>query len=159
MGALVEAEFARLKTVYSSTDNLRIDDLVELMAGILRIEEAANAKLTTINVAGPATLSAGDITGANHFVELVNTNAAPGSLTTRTAALMIADHGSALLTVLYRMRISNSGAGTLTLVAGASVTLTGTMTVATATFRDFLVTMNGVAATVTIQAIGQGTYS
>jgi hypothetical protein len=33
------------------------------------------------------------------------------------------------------------------------------MTVATATFRDFLVTLNGAAATVTIQAIGQGTYS
>lgn len=120
---------------------------------------AGVAKLTAINVAGPATLSVGDITGAS-IVSLVSTNAAPGALTVRTAAQMLADTPGAIVGTGYRLRITNTGAGTLTLTAdgGATVTLTGTMTVPTNTFRDFIVTFN-TSTTATIRSDGTGTYS
>jgi predicted RecA/RadA family phage recombinase len=115
------------------------------------------AKLTSINVAGPATFSAGDITGAA-YVNLTSTNAAPGTLTTRTAALMYADIPGASVGFTYRLRITNTGAGTLTVAAGANVTLSGTMTVLTNTTRDFNVTFTD-ATHCTITTDGTGTYS
>jgi predicted RecA/RadA family phage recombinase len=116
------------------------------------------ARFTSINVAGPATFSIGDITGAAN-VSLTSTNAAPGTLTTRTATQMFADMPGAAVNMSYRLRITNTGAGTLTLAAGTGVTLgTGTYTVPTNTFRDFVVTFNS-ATTLTIQTDGTGTYS
>jgi hypothetical protein len=116
-----------------------------------------SAQFSTINVAGPATLSVGNITGAQQ-VSLTSTNAAPGTLTTRTATQMFADVPNAVAGLAYRLRITNSGAGTLTLGAGTGVTLTGTMTVPTNTFRDFIVTFTSSSALV-IQADGTGTMS
>ena len=114
----------------------------------------------TINVAGPATFSAGDITGGS-FVTLISSNAAPGTLTTRTALQMYGDDPTASPGGGYILRVCNSGAGTLTLAGGSNVTVTGTATVATATFRDFAVAYAGTpgAPTVTITNIGLGTYS
>lgn len=114
-----------------------------------------SSKLTLLNVAGPATLSAGDITGANDVV-LKSSNAAPGTQTTRTATQMSGDHGGSLAP--YRLRITNIGAGTFTLAAGSGVTLTGTMTIATNTWRDFVVTFASASA-LTIESVGVGTYS
>lgn len=159
MATAIEAEITRLRDLYATAQSLPPDDMLELVASLLRLAEAGTTKFTSINVAGPATLSAGDITGTIAFVQLTSTNAAPGTLTTRTAALMIADQGIGLLTVRYNLRITNTGAGTLTLAAGTGVTLTGTMTVPVNTTRDFIVTLNGVAVTATIQAIGTGTFS
>jgi predicted RecA/RadA family phage recombinase len=115
------------------------------------------ARFTSINVAGPATFSIGDITGAA-YVSLTSTNAAPGTLTTRTATQMFADMPGAAVNLSYRLRITNTGAGTLTVAAGTGVTLTGTMTVPANTTRDFVVTFNSVT-TLTIQTDGTGTYS
>lgn len=115
------------------------------------------SKFTSINVT-MGTMSAGWITGAD-YVSLMSTNATPGTQTTRTAAQLIADHGTGILQAVYTLRITNTAAGTFTLGAGANVTSTGTMTIAGSTWRDFIVTLNGSAGTATIQSIGTGTYS
>ena len=114
------------------------------------------SKLTEINVT-VGTLAAGDITGAA-YVSLVSINATPGTQTTRTATQMFADQAIYPVGSSYTLRITNTGAGTLTLGAGAGVTLTGTMTVPVNTTRDFIVTFNS-ATTLTIRAIGTGTFS
>lgn len=134
----------------SSFGNLLLPakDLIEIIAGIGRELESNSAKLTVLN-ATVGTLAAGAITGAGKVV-LKSTNATPGTQTTRTAALMIADVGIGKRVVNYMLRITNTGANTFTLGAGDSVTLTGTMTILTNTFRDF---------TVTITSIGVVTYS
>lgn len=118
----------------------------------------APAKFTSLNVAGPATLAAGVITGAA-VVTVLSTNAAPGSLTTRTATQMFADTGNVQPGDSYILKICNSGAGTLTLVAGSGVTLgSGTYTVPTATCRDFVVTYT-TAIALSIQTTGVGTWT
>lgn len=158
MGTVVEAEVTRLRGLYTTAQSLPPDDLLELVASVLRLDEANTTKLTEINVT-VGTLAAGNITGASVFVQLVSINATPGTQTTRTAALMIADQGIGLYTVSYQLRITNTGAGTFTLAAGTGVTLTGTMTVPVNTWRDFIVTLNGAAVTATIRAIGTGTFT
>ena len=115
------------------------------------------AKFTSINVT-TGTLAAGNITGAK-FTALMSTNAVPGNQATRTAAQMIADHIPDGLPDTYMLRITNTGAGTFTLTAGTNVTLTGTMTVLLNTWRDFVVTLDPYAVTVTIQSTGIGTYT
>jgi hypothetical protein len=114
-------------------------------------------KFTTTALAGPQTMIAGLITGAND-ITLTSTNAAPGTFTTRTAAQMITD-GNLSVGQTYKLRIVDIGAGTFTLAAGAGVTLgAGTYTVPTNTFRDFIVTVPSVGA-ITITTVGVGTYS
>ena len=122
---------------------------------LIPLSEVFPAKLTEINVTA-GTLAAGNITGAG-FVSLVSINATPGTQTTRTATQMFADQNLPVGSS-YTLRITNTGAGTLTLGAGAGVTLTGTMTVPVNTTRDFIVTFNS-ATTLTIRAIGTGTFS
>jgi len=114
------------------------------------------SKLTQINVTA-GTLAAGDITGAG-YVSLVSINATPGTQTTRTATQMFTDQANLVVGQSYTLRITQTGAGTLTLGAGAGVTLTGTMTVPLNTTRDFIATFNS-ATTMTIRAIGTGTFS
>lgn len=117
-------------------------------------------KLVSINVAGPATLQPGDISGAA-LVSLMSSNAAPGTLTTRSAAQMFVDAGINAVgdnLSAWRVRITNTGAGTLTLAAGAGVTLTGTATVPTNTWREFVVQVTAVNA-LTMTATATGTYS
>ena len=113
----------------------------------------------TINVAGPATLSAGDITGGQRCT-LITTNAAPGTLTTRTALQMYGEDPAAAPGDGYQLRICNSGAGVLTLAGGTGVTVSGTATVAGGTFRGFIVNYTGTpsAPIVTMTNIGSGTY-
>lgn len=100
-----------------------------------------------------ATLLAGNITGAL-FVNFLNTGTTPGTLTTRTAAQMFADHGAAVGdTYMLAIRNGSGSANTLTLGDGAGVTLTGTMTIAQNVTRLFHVTFVS-ATTVTIQSMG-----
>lgn len=111
------------------------------------------SKRVAINVT-VGTLAVGDITGAAN-VNLVSTNATPGTQTTRTAAEMFADHFGAVIAATYTLHISNTGAGTFTLGAGSGVTLTGTMTVAQDTSRTFQVTFVSATA-VTIISLRSG---
>lgn len=104
------------------------------------------------------TFTAGQLTGANDVV-YNNSGATPGSIATRTAALMIADIPNAAVGQTWRLRVINGqGTGTLTITAGTGVTLTGTMTVAANTWRDFVCTYTAAGA-ITIQNAGVGTFS
>jgi hypothetical protein len=58
----------------------------------------------------------------------------------------------------YRLRIINTNAGTLTVTAGTGITVTGSLTLATNTWREFDVTLNGANAA-TFKSVGTGTYS
>ena len=58
----------------------------------------------------------------------------------------------------YLLRIYNSGDNTITLTGGTGVTITGTATIATAKFRDYIVTFDS-ATTLTMQNVGNGTAS
>lgn len=121
------------------------------------------SQITLYNVAGPSTAPTNLLSGADDIF-VVSSNAAPGTLTTRTAAQMYADLQTLigvqnLSGFLYTIRITNTGAGTLTLAAGTGVTLgAGTYTVLTATYRDFVVNVVGPGA-ITITTTGLGTYS
>lgn len=119
----------------------------------------SGAPLSTLNQ-GAGTIPANVITGGD-FVVVLQTNATPGTQTTRTAVQMYADDPTAFVGQRYTLRICNSGAGTLTLAGGTGVTVTGTATVATTTFRDFHCAYGGTptAPTLTITNIGTGTYT
>lgn len=113
------------------------------------------AKYTNITT-GTGTASAGDLTGAT-TVSADYSGQAGITITTRTAAQMIADAGLQINDT-YRLLITNRNSGTLTLAAGTNVTLTGTMTAATNTTREFVVTITSASA-LTIQSVGVGTIS
>lgn len=101
------------------------------------------------------TFAAGQLTGSE-FQVYANTGNTPGTITTRTAAQMIADIPNASVGLSWVLRIYHGGTGTLTVAAGTNVTLTGTATIATTTFRDFLCTITSATA-ITMQNIGSGT--
>lgn len=101
------------------------------------------------------TFASGQLTGAPNVV-YANTGNTPGTITTRTAALMFSDTPNAYTGQTYRLRIYHGGTGTLTIAAGTNVTLTGTMTIATTTWRDFIVTFTD-STHLVIQNVGSGT--
>lgn len=137
-----------------------ITNLNTMMADIYGGRSMPDQILSTLN-ATVGTLAAGIITGASS-VDVLSTNATPGTQTTRTAAQMFADFAPLPIAAgfAYALRITNSGgSGTLTLAAGAGVTLgSGTYTVPNATFRDFVVTFP-TPTTCTIQTVGVGTWT
>lgn len=103
--------------------------------------------------AGNGTFLAGDISGGTYTV-LASSGAT--AMTTRTATLMFGDVPNAQAGLSYYLRIYNTNAGTLTLTGGTGVTITGTATIATAIWRDYVVTLNS-ATTLTMQNVGSGT--
>ena len=115
------------------------------------------SKFVTSAAAGPTTLAAGDITGSA-FCCYATTNAAPGTVTTRTATLMYADDAAAAIGKTWMVLFTNTGAGTMTLAGGTGVTVTGTATVATATTRLFCATFNS-ATTLTLQSVSIGSIA
>lgn len=119
-------------------------------------------QLSLYNVAGPSTAPVGLLTGTDD-VFVLSSNAAPGTLTTRTAAQMYADLQLLLglqniNNFAYTLQITNSGAGTLTLAGGTGVTLSGTATVVTNTFRQWAVVVTN-SGIITLTTTGVGTYS
>ena len=117
------------------------------------------APLNTLNQTA-GVIPAGIITGGD-FITILQTNATPGTQTTRSAQQLYAEDPTAFPNQRFVVRICNSGAGTLTLAGGAGVTVTGTATVATTTFRDFHCVYGGTqfAPTLTMTNIGTGTYT
>jgi predicted RecA/RadA family phage recombinase len=97
------------------------------------------AKVSIHYTAGPTSFKPGEITGAAYVI-VINTNAAPGTITTPKASAMFAAIPGAYKGLTYRLRIVNAGAGLLTLAAGTGVTFIGTHTVSQNTTRDFVVT-------------------
>jgi hypothetical protein len=123
----------------------------ELLEAIM---DATSATFKLNAGAGPLIASAGDLTGAP-VVTAQYSGVNGSTLTTRTAAQMIADAGL-LVGQSYLLRILNSAAGTCTLTAGAGVTLTGKVAILTATYCDYTVTVTAAGA-ITFQYVGTGT--
>jgi len=93
------------------------------------------------------------------WVELDLTGAAATSaLTLPTVANLLLAIPNAQIGHSYVLRVKNSGsANTWTITTNTGWTLTGTMTVATATWREVLITITSVAsATATVQNLGGG---
>ena len=105
------------------------------------------------------TASAGQLSGSAVCV-MFNTGSTPGTYTTRTASLMIADSNLQLGQTWLVLLGNNQGTGTLTLAGGTGVTISGTSTVAANVGRLYIctvtsataITMTGVALSWTIAA-------
>ena len=116
----------------------------------------ANQVLTALNQT-TGTIPAAIITGGNN-VFCVQSNATPGTQTTRTAAQLYADDPTSYPGQSYRLRMINTGAGTITIAGGTGVTVNGTATVATNVFRDYIVAITGTPAApvYTLTSVGSG---
>ena len=112
--------------------------------------------LTSLNQTA-GTIPAGVITGGP-IVYCVQSNATPGTQTTRTAAQLYADDPTSYPGQNYTLRIINTGAGTITLAGGTGVTVAGTATVATNITRDYIIVVTGTAGApvYTITSVGSG---
>lgn len=83
-----------------------------------------------------STANAGELTGAG-IVIAANVGSTPGTLTTRTPALMIADSNLVVGQTWWLLLCNFQGTGVLTLGAGVGATVSGTATVAINTARLF----------------------
>lgn len=110
-------------------------------------------KYTQDASAGPYVALAGELTGAV-LVYADFTGISASTLTTRTAAQMIAD-ATLAIGQAYTLRLINGSGGTCTLTAGGGVTLIGPVAILTATFVDYIVTVTGAGA-MTFQSVGSG---
>lgn len=120
----------------------------------------------TVAISAGSTMLANMMTGSGSDVTLVNTQATPGTITTRTATQLIADLTASLgfvppVNYAWLFRLTHTAAATLTLSAGTGVTFgTGTYTVLTGTFRDFLCVITSVASpAISVQTSGVGTWT
>ena len=109
------------------------------------------------SAAGPITLSVGDMTGAAS-VWYASSNAAPGTVTTRTATQVFADDPDAYQGKTWFFTVSNSGVGVLTMAGGVGVSFFGTQTVLQNTTRTWLCSFVG-PTTLFVQSMGTGTFS
>ena len=108
-----------------------------------------NVNITAAQMAGAATV----------YLNYTGTAGAAFTLTTDTAANIIAAIPNAQVGQQYDLRVINTGSGyTATLTAGTGVTINGTATIANNTWRDFYVVI-ATSSTVTLQSVGVGTQS
>lgn len=85
-----------------------------------------------------STASAGWLTGTTPVLILNNSGATPGTLTTRTAAQMLADTALVVGQTWLVLLVNGQATGTLTLGGGSNVTISGTATVAANTARLYM---------------------
>ena len=99
--------------------------------------------------------AAGQITGGTYtiFDQTANT---PGTVNTRTAALMLSDIPNSYNGLNYILRVIQAGTGTLTIGAGSNVTITGTAAISTGWWREYAVTLGSISSA-TLQNIGGST--
>lgn len=115
---------------------------------------ASSVKITSFATAAGGTFASGDLSGASIVIYSHITTANPATLTTRTAALMIADSGLQANQSYLLVIANNQGTGVLTLGAGSNVTVAGTATVAINAARLFTVQVSATAATMSITITG-----
>lgn len=117
------------------------------------------AALATADNGTTQTLTAAMIAAANaRFVSHLSTGGATPSLTLPTVAALLAAFPNLQAGTSYVLRIINANSGTATVVTNTGWTTSGTLTLATATTRDFLVSITSATAAV-ITSIGTGTNS
>ncbi len=104
-----------------------------------------------------STANAGELTpvGSASIVTATNVGSTPGTLTTRTAAQMIADSGLSVGQTWLLVLCNFQGTGTLTLAGGSNTTVGGTATVAVNTCRIFTATVS-TATTITFTGLAIG---
>lgn len=130
-------------------------------AGVETNNGLPSTQYTAVAGDTPKTLTGAQIAGAaDVVVNMTGALGGAGTLTTPTAALLVAAIPGARAGMTYRLRIINSSSANFawTLTAGSGVTLTGTMSIAQNTWRDFYVTLTSLTA-VGVQNIGTGTFS
>lgn len=122
--------------------------LTQIEAGAVQLGMQFTSVATGNGTAAVNSLSGGNFT--------IYATSGATALTTRTAAQMIADQPNTPVGSSYLLRVYNTNGSTLTLTGGTGVTITGTATIATAVWRDYMVTFNS-ATTLTLQNLGSGT--
>lgn len=100
-----------------------------------------------------STASAGQLSGSPICI-MNNSGGTPGTYTTRTAALMVADSNLSPGQQWWIILVNGQGTGTLTLAGGSNVTISGTATVATNTLRFFIAQVNNAGTAITITNVG-----
>lgn len=116
----------------------------------------ADSQVTTINQIG-GTLPTNALSGGGTTI-LVSQSMTPGSLTTPTAAQLLANAPGSL-NKSYVLRVCNGSSGQpLTLVGGTGVVITGNGIVQGSTYQDYLVTIAS-ATSATFQPVGSGPYN
>lgn len=142
--------------------------------GIISTQQIANlangngSAYNTSAITASGTLTAANISGgsAQTVLAFTGTFTAAGAITLPAASsLALALGGNVVAGQSYRLRIINTATSqTLTVTTATGWTLAGTMTIATATWRDFLVTFTtlpntetGAVSACTLQNIGGGT--
>lgn len=146
-------------------DNGALPDQIGLVNAMLGMNPFQEVSYSADAATASKTLSGQEICGgAQTYVAFTGTFAAAGALTLPTLANLIAALPQVLqanpIGICWQLRIINVGTTqTLTVTTNTGWTLNGLMTIATATFRDFVVTIGGtVAAPVAvIQNVGSGT--
>lgn len=91
------------------------------------------------------------------ILDMTNTGANTGTITTPTAAQLIAAPTGDGAITSYVLRVVNEGTGTWTLAGGTGVTVLGTATTTSGAWTEYLVTLNATAGTASFQRIGSGT--
>ena len=122
---------------------------------------ATNIAATTNAATSGTTLTAANITGATDEVDLSLTGSLGGAANAQlpTVASVLALLPNAVVGQSYKLRVINVSSGytwTLTTNTGWG-TLSGTVTIATATWRDFIISFTSITnATATITNVGGG---
>lgn len=136
---------------------------LSVLAEFLQAEEATQSAQFVYNTNSATTaetLTAEDIIGGTVEVILAMTGAlgAAEALTLPTVESLLTALGElGAPGYSYKLRVINvDGTQTWTVTTNTGWTLSGTDTIASATWRDFIVTITG-ADTATLQAIGSGT--
>lgn len=135
-----------------------IPDQQSLVNNLNAVNPLTNGQYNTNTATASATATAAQMAGANTCaLNMTGTLAGAATLTTATAAAIIAQAGSPPVGASWIVRVGNSSSGNFawTIAGGTGVTVNGTATVAQNTFRDFLATV-GANSTLTLQSIGVG---
>lgn len=133
-------------------DNGSMPDQVGLINAIIGINPLQEVIYNADAATASKTLSAQEISGAAQvYLGFTGTFGAGGALTLPTVAARIAALPASVqsnpIGICWQLRIINANTTqTLTMTTNTGWTLNGTMTVATATARDFVVTIGGTVA-------------
>jgi hypothetical protein len=125
-------------------------------SGTLSASAMAGARITVVLSSGATALTTDSALNIIAQIQNIVATAYKQGLGAFAAGVNPPNGTPNLFNMTYVLQIVNTNAGTLTLTAGAGVTLAGTTTVATASKRDYLVTITS-PTTVTIQGMYQST--
>ena len=133
-----------------------LDVSLMLRAGYKLGFALTSGKVATADNGTTQTLTPAMVTGGGEVFH-TSTGGSTPTLTLPLAADVIALAGLAV-GQSYLLRVINSNSGTATIASNTGWSLTGTLTLATNTWREFVVTMNG-AGTLTAVNVGTGSNS